>query len=120
MIKNKNLRSEIQEEIENLQILLRENKDNSSGVRLRGQISVLKWVLEKMDTPSKFDKYGCQRLAIVYVDKTKETEDYLKSMGYEKRSGDASNNRNLIAIVMGKKWFWECDRINKEISYDYF
>ena len=50
---------------------------------------------------------------IVYVDKSDDLEETLKSFGYSKRSGDASYTKDCIAIVPKKKWYWFCN-LSKE------
>lgn len=43
---------------------------------------------------------------VITVDKTEDTEDRLKSLGYIKRSGSAAYDRDKIAIVPTKLWYW--------------
>lgn len=47
-----------------------------------------------------------EKCLVITVDKTEETEERLKSLGYMKRSGSASYNRDKIAIIPEKLWYW--------------
>lgn len=127
-MKNCNLRNEILEEIskikESINVVYGSPLEYTTHCQsdLKVRRDTLKWVLEKMDTPSKHNEYGQQRFAIVYVEKTQDVIDTLLKQGYDKRSGDASYTKDCIAIVLGKKWFWECNKPEKyrQMSYDYF
>jgi len=46
-----------------------------------------------------------EKCLVITVEKTKETEDRLKSLGYTQRSGSASYNRDKIAIIPQKLWY---------------
>jgi len=47
-----------------------------------------------------------EKCLAITVDLDESLVETLKKQGYEKRSGSAAYNRDLIVIIPKKKWFW--------------